>query len=92
MEIYNNQGGIWHYSGLPLVVSNQLYSPSIEWMNNFLPYIKSNICFVMRAFNCNDRSNDHFHEGTTWDYNDDVLQNHVAQGWSKEAVQELSSS
>jgi predicted phage tail protein len=60
MEIYNNQGGTCHYSGISLIIGDgkQLYSPSIERMNNCLPFNQSNICYY------------------------DVLQNHVAQGWS----------
>jgi len=77
MDIFNDQGGACPCSGLPVVGSDQLYSPSIEWMNNFLPCLESDIWFVMRAFNCTDRSNHHFHEGkTSLDYNDEVTDNH----------------
>jgi hypothetical protein len=69
-------------------IRNQLYSPSIERTNDCLPYIKSNICFVMRPFICTDKSNFRFHEGVTWDLNDGVLHDHVAQGCHKEDVEE----
>ncbi len=91
-EIYEEQGGICFYSGLPIVVSrDKLYSGSIERKKTCLPYIRSNICLVMRAFNCPDRSNTYWKNGVLWELDDPVLLKHVAQGWSVEDVEELRS-
>jgi len=57
VELYNNQKGLCAYSGLPLQFkSSENWKISIERINVFKGYIKTNICLICYEFNTSDKS------------------------------------